>query len=113
VLFPPVPIGGVFCVDGGLSNNLPVEPFAQRKSDVIGVYVNPLAPFVPGKRGMLSTLDRVWHLNFREMVMRSAQGIHWFIEPPELRAFGMFDLRKLEAIERIGYEYALHLPLPS
>jgi NTE family protein len=113
VLFPPVPIDGVFCVDGGLSNNLPVEPFAQRKPEVIAVYVNPLAPFVPGKRGMLATLDRVWHLNFREMVMRSAQGCHWFIEPPELSGFGMFDLRKLEAIERIGYDHALHVPLPS
>lgn len=111
VIFPPVRVDGTFYVDGGLSNNLPVEPFADRKHEVIAVYVNPLAPFVPGKLGMLGTMDRIWHLNFREMVMRSAQGCRWFIEPPDL-SFGMFDLRKLELAERIGYTYAKDLELP-
>ena len=110
--FPPVKVNGSFCVDGGLSNNLPVEPFAERKNDVIAVYVNPLPPFDPLKRGTLSTMDRVWNINFREMVIRSAQGCGLLIEPPGLIAYGMFDLRKLRAVEKIGYEYAKHLDLP-
>lgn len=109
VIFPPVKVDGRFCVDGGLSNNLPVEPFNDRKHEVIAVYVNPLSTFQPGKRGMLSTLDRAWHLNFREMVMRSARDCHLFIEPPALSTFGMFDLRRLSVIERIGYEHASSL----
>lgn len=112
IVFPPVRVEGTYYVDGGLSNNLPVEPFAHRKQDVVAVYVNPLAPFVPGKQGMLGTMDRVWHINFREMVMRSAQGCRWFIEPPAL-TFGMFDLRKLELAERIGYAYARDLSLSA
>ncbi|MBP6312814.1 MAG: patatin-like phospholipase family protein [Flavobacteriales bacterium] len=113
VIFPPVKVNGSFCVDGGLSNNLPVEPFAERKKDVIAVYVNPLPPFDPDKRGTLSTMDRVWHINFREMVVRSAQGCRVFIEPPGLTAYGMFDLRKLRAIEKIGYDHARDLDLPK
>ncbi len=68
--------------------------------------------FVPGKLGMMGTMDRVWHINFREMVMRSAEGCCCFIEPPDL-TFGMFDLRKLELAERIGYEYTRDLPSPE
>lgn len=105
VVFPAVPIDGVFHVDGGLSNNLPVEPFADRRSEVIAVYVNPLPPFRPGRRSVIATLDRVWHLNFREMVTRSAQGCHLFIEPPELARFGLFDVRRMAEIEQVGYDH--------
>ncbi len=112
VVFPAVAIEGVFHVDGGLSNNLPVEPFMHRKQDVIAVYVNPLPPFKPGRRSMIGTLDRVWHLNFREMVTRSAQGCHLFIEPPELSRFGLFDIRRLAQIEHIGYNYTMDLLKP-
>lgn len=106
LLFPPVQVEGTYCVDGGLSNNLPVEPFAARKAEVVAVHVNPLPPFMPGRRGMLRTMDRIWHLNFREMVLRSAQGCGWFVEPGELSAFNMFDLGKLGVIESIGHACA-------
>lgn len=112
LVFPPVQIEGTYYVDGGLSNNLPVEPFADRKHEVIAVYVNPLAPFGSGKLGRFAMIDRVWHLSFREMVTRSAQGCYWFIEPPGLSAFTMFDMRKLGMAERIGFEYASTQELP-
>lgn len=109
VLFPPVKVDGTSYVDGGLSNNLPVEPFLDRKAEVVGVYVNPLPPFVPDRRSVLRTMDRAWHLNFREMVTRSAQGCHLFIEPPGLARFGMFEVGKVNEIHRVGYEYVKEL----
>jgi NTE family protein len=109
VIFPPVLVEGVHYVDGGVSTNLPVEPFEAVKDQVVAVHVNPLPPFVPGRRGILRTMDRVWHLNIREMVMRSAQGCHLFIEPPELARFNMFELSRLEAIEEIGYAWTRNL----
>ncbi len=108
VIFPPVIIDGIRYVDGGLSNNLPIEPFADRKNEVIAIYVNPLPPF-NAQRSLRRTLDRTFHLSFREMVMRSANGCHLYIEPPELARFGMFDLRKAKEINTIGYEYAKEL----
>lgn len=108
VIFPPVVIDGTPYVDGGLSNNLPIEPFERDRSDVIAVYVNPLPPF-SAQRSLRRTLDRTFHLSFRELVMRSAKGCHLYIEPPELSSFGMFDLSKGAQIQRIGYEYAKRL----
>ena len=105
VVFPPVQVNGVYYVDGGISNNLPVEPFLAVKDRVIAVHVNPLPVFVPGRRGMMRTMDRIWHLNFREMVMRSAMGCHLFIEPAELSKFNMFELSKMEKVEGIGYAW--------
>ncbi|MEO8733695.1 MAG: patatin-like phospholipase family protein [Flavobacteriales bacterium] len=106
MIFPPVLVGGTYYVDGGVSNNLPVDPFAMIKDQVVAVHVNPLPPFLPGRRGMLRTMDRIWHLNFRELVMRSAQGCGLFIEPPELARFNMFELSKMNVIEAIGHTYA-------
>lgn len=105
VIFPPVVIDGTPYVDGGLSNNLPIEPFQDRRADTVAVYVNPLPPWT-GRRSVRGTIDRVFHLSFREMVGRSAQGCRWYIEPPELSRFGMFDLRHSEEIMAIGHDFA-------
>ncbi len=105
VIFPPVVIDGTPYVDGGLSNNLPIAPFLDRRAETVAVYVNPL-PQWTGRRSVRGTIDRVFHLSFREMVARSAQGCRWYLEPPELSRFGMFDLSHSGEIMRIGYEYA-------
>lgn len=108
LVFPPVRIEGTYYVDGGISNNMPVEPFQAERDQVVCVHVNPLPAFVPG-RSMRRTMDRIWHLNFREMVMRSARGCHLFVEPAGLSRFTMFELGKLEAIEAIGHACAAEL----
>lgn len=104
LIFPPVVIEGTPYVDGGLSNNLPIEPFDDRRADVIAVYVNPL-PHYTGQRSLRRTLDRTFHLSFREMVSRSARGCRLFIEPAGLTEYGMFDLSRGADIQRIGYEH--------
>lgn len=105
LIFPPMVIDGTPYVDGGLSNNLPIEPFDDRRNEVIAVYVNPL-PHYTGQRSLRRTLDRTFHLSFREMVSRSAKGCRMFIEPQGLTEFGMFDLSRGADIQRIGYEHA-------
>ncbi len=105
MVFPPVVIEGTAYVDGGLSNNLPVEPFNDRRSEVVAVYVNPLRSYEPNA-SLRTTLDRTFHLSFREMVIRSAQGCRLYIEPPGLSRYGMFDLRHTERIEQVGYDHA-------
>lgn len=109
LVFPAVKVDGVYHVDGGMSNNLPVEPFRDRLDQVVAVHVNPLPPFDPTKRGMLRSMDRIWHLNFREMVIRSARGCHLFVEPPGLDQFTMFELSKAPLIAEVGYDWALRV----
>lgn len=105
LVFPAVQVDGVHYVDGGMSNNLPVEPFRAEKQRVVAVHVNPLPVFSP-EPGLLRSMDRIWHLNFREMVMRSAAGCGLFVEPPELSRFNMFELSKWSTIEEIGHSWA-------
>lgn len=105
LVFPAVAIEGVPYVDGGLSNNLPIEPFNDRRAEVIAVYVNPLSP-LDGRIGFWDTFDRTVHLGFREMVARSAEGCRLYIEPPGLATFSAFDLHDADLIRAIGYAHA-------
>jgi NTE family protein len=103
-LFPPVVIGDIPYVDGGLSSNLPVEPFCNGREKLICVYVNPQKEYAP-QAHMLEVLDRTWHLSFREMVNRSAEGCYLYIEPPNLCKYGMFDISRMVEIFDVGYQY--------
>ena len=107
-LFPPVFIDGIPYVDGGLSNNLPVEPFMDGLAETIAVHVNPLKPFKMVE-GVFEVLDRALHLSFRSLVHQSAAGCRLFIEPPGLQSFGMFETDKLEDIFNCGYLYTREL----
>lgn len=104
ILFPPVEIDGVPYVDGGLSGNLPAEPLLGTYSRLIGVHVNPLAPYDP-KNGFLSNIERLLHLAIRENVLRNRNRCELFIEPEGLGGYGVFDFKKFDAIYAAGLEY--------
>ena len=104
VMFPPVLIHEIPYVDGGLSGNLPVEPFSSTLDKVIAVYVNPLKIFTSDE-SMLELMDRAVHISFREKVNISAKACRMFIEPQLLSSYGLFDIHKIKEIVQIGYEY--------
>ncbi len=108
ILFPPVFIDGIPFVDGGLSNNLPIEPFINKKEEVISIYVNPLKLFSPEDK-LMEIMDRTLHLIHREMIGRAAAGSSLFIEPAELHTFGLFDIRKIPDIFETGYRFTKEL----
>jgi NTE family protein len=103
-VFPPVMIDGIPFVDGGLYNNMPIEPFAHRKNEVIAVNVNPIAPYNPYS-SLAETIDRAVVLSFTRNLMTDAAGCKMYIEPAGLHQFGIFDVGKLEEIYEAGYQY--------
>lgn len=109
VLFPPVVINGTPYVDGGLSNNLPVDPFNNRKQDVISVHVNPLKKQFNSKEKFIETIDRTLSLSFKEMVGRSSEGCFLFVEPAGLNKFSLFDTHRLPDIFETGYQFTKEL----
>lgn len=108
LVFAPVMIDDIPYVDGGLSNNLPVEPLIGKYANIIGVHVNPLADYNP-KAGFLKRFDRTMHLAIREPVMRNKEFCSLFIEPPSLYNFGIFDAKKAREIAEIGYSFTENL----
>jgi NTE family protein len=104
VIFPPVFIHGKPYVDGGLFNNLPIEPFHDKKNEIVSINVNPIKLF-NADEGVFEMMDRAIHLSFREKVNQSSAGCYLFIEPKELNKYGLFDISKIPEIFDIGYNY--------
>lgn len=104
IVFTPVMIDDIPYADGGLSNNLPVEPLIKKHKDIIGVHVNPLPAYNP-KASYAQRIDRAMHLTIIDAVQRSKAFCSMFIEPPLLQSFGLFDAKKARQMAEIGYQF--------
>ncbi|MBN2481715.1 MAG: patatin-like phospholipase family protein, partial [Bacteroidales bacterium] len=61
VLFEVVKINGKFYVDGGVLNNMPVEPIEKKCKKLIGVYIMP-AGEVESLKGIVHVAERAFYL---------------------------------------------------
>lgn len=107
VLFQPVEYQGRVLVDGGLLNNLPVEPLLGRPElAAVGVQTNVLNPEAP-----LATLrhvaERTFFLAVNTNTALRVPLCDLVLEPPELKRFSVLDLRQAAVMYDIGYRYTL------
>lgn len=104
VLFPPVKINKVPYADGGISNNLPTQPFNEDKRTLIGVHVNPVPPYADHP-GLMEHVDRSMHLIVRSNIENSIKRCDLFIEPPGLKKYAVLERGKISEIIKTGYDY--------
>lgn len=107
VLFQPIKINEELYVDGGMFQNLPVEPVLGKARRIIGVHVNPFGRLREDETGLISTVERVFQLGTRANVLQNINECDWFIEPPKLKDFGMLNVKLGEEMYHIGYEYTM------
>ncbi|MBI3142543.1 MAG: patatin-like phospholipase family protein [Bacteroidetes bacterium] len=107
VLFQPILINEDLYVDGGMFANLPVEPLIGKCKRLIGVHVNPFGYFNRREESLTGIVERVFQIGTRANVLQSMNACDWFIEPPELKKYGMLSVKSGTAMHDIGYEYTL------
>ncbi|HET9506100.1 MAG TPA: patatin-like phospholipase family protein [Hymenobacter sp.] len=106
IMYRPIAYQGRQLVDGGLLNNLPVEPLLTLGRPVVGVHCNPLPREAP-----LPTLGRVVERTLQialsaNVASRKAQ-CALLVEPPALRGYRPLDFRKADELFEVGYRYTL------
>jgi NTE family protein len=108
MVLKPMLIDGDFYVDGGLMNNLPVEPIQYLCDDIIGVNVNPV-----GEAKQFTSIrnyaDRIMHLAVRANVQPNIAKCDIYIEPPGLMDFHLFKVSSAQKIFQTGYDHALSI----
>ncbi|WP_151088768.1 patatin-like phospholipase family protein [Hymenobacter baengnokdamensis] len=108
ILYRPIEYQGRLLVDGGLLNNLPVEPLLGPPGSppVVGVHCNPL-----NREARLPTLRRViertLQLAIHANTVASQAQCALLLEPPELLNYRPLDYRKAAELYAVGYRYAL------
>ncbi len=106
VIFAPVRIGDSLLVDGGLLNNLPIEPLLPLCDRIIGSHVNKLYnQQVVNPVGKTNILEKCFHLAIAGTVESRLQQCTLYLEP-DLHRFNMFDVKKADEIFEIGYTTA-------
>jgi NTE family protein len=104
VVFDPVIVNGTPYIDGGILDNLPIEPLQKKCDFVIGLHCNPIQPNY--------RVSNWKDLMERSLLMAISSGTYFnkkrcdiFWEPPALDKYKVFDYKKSREIFEIGYEY--------
>jgi len=102
VVFIPVEIDGDSFVDGGLLNNLPIEPLKETCDKIIGVHVNRNGRKDEVKR-MRGIADRSFRIAIWENVKPRLKECDFVIEPTGVYDYGVFDFDKADKLYHQGY----------
>ena len=105
VLFKPYEIDEEFFVDGGIINNLPVEPLITNCDRIIGLLCNPIDSIYQ-VTNMKSLLERTLLMAINTNTYSRRSQCDLLLEPPELGRFKAMNLSKATEIYEIGYRYA-------
>ncbi|RMA97789.1 patatin-like phospholipase family protein [Hydrogenothermus marinus] len=100
--FEPVEIDGRQHVDGGVTNNLPVEPFIGRADFIIAVDVNPIEKS-ENLNNIFSITLRSFNISISAYIEFRKKYADIFLQPKKLSEIGLFDIRKRKEPIEIGY----------
>jgi len=106
IIFQPVLMKNVSYVDGGLINNLPIEPILKKCKTIIASHVNPLVE-IPAPDSIFKVMERCFHLAINDNTMQKKKKCTVYIEPERLHKFKIFDFNKAPQLFDIGYEAAV------
>ncbi|MCF8308575.1 MAG: patatin-like phospholipase family protein [Bacteroidales bacterium] len=102
VVFVPFEIDGDSYVDGGLLNNLPIEPLKDGCDKIIGVHVNRHGRKEKVKK-MRGIADRSFRIAIWENVKPRLEECDFVIEPTGVYDYGVFDFSKADDLYHHGY----------
>jgi NTE family protein len=105
-IFEPIKHEGRLLVDGGVVNNIPIEPLESDCDFIIGVNVMPIGDEVQLK-SMKDILFRSLYVSVRNSSIPKLKRCDIAIEPPELYKYAGFEVNKANELFKIGYEYTL------
>lgn len=104
ILFKPQKIGNHLYVDGGLVNNLPVEPIKSFCDCVIGVNVNNHQYEAKTMSSMKEIGQRSYEIIIWNNTKTRLRQCDIAIEPMEIMPYALFDFKKSKEIFQLAYE---------
>ncbi len=103
IVYEPIEIEGVQYIDGGLMQNLPVEPLVKEKCDlIIGVDVVAVAN-KENVKGIMNIISRSIAISIRGNSSYSTKQCDYVITP-NLEKYTLLDFDKAQELFDIGYD---------
>lgn len=105
-IFSPVMIDGVAHIDGGVVNNLPVEPIEHKVDFKIGVNVMPEEKNMPVGSGK-EILMKCLMLTIGKQTIQKYDKFDILIEPEKINRFDGLSLKKSDEMFELGFNSAM------
>jgi NTE family protein len=102
VLFKPLIIDKISYVDGGVMDNLPIDPLRNICEKIIGSFVNPVG-YEDSFSSILSIAARTFHLSMYRDTLEKQGQFTLIIAPPELKNYPLLQPGNAEKLFEIGY----------
>lgn len=107
ILFSPIKYQGNYYADGGVFNNIPVEPLKKKCKKIIAVDISPLSK---ARAAELDSLKDIAARSFQLMINSNYEQIKKdsdvFISPKKISKYMMLDTSAADEIYQIGYDAA-------
>lgn len=110
ILFSPIRINNSLYADGGLFNNLPVDPLVGQCKKIIGVNISPVHR-IEKMTNMIQLAVRIFHLHVNSTIKEARALCDLYIEPPGLEKFDMLRVSHAREIYELGYKYTMGLEI--
>ncbi len=108
VLFSPVELDGCLFADGGLLNNIPVEPLIGTCRRIVVSNISPLQK--PAQvNGLIQVIVRTFLMSIHARVHTARDHADLYIEPPELTSYEVLSVSHADETFRIGYETVMNM----
>lgn len=104
-VLPPVKMGEKIYVDGGVLDNLPIEPIADQCDFLIASHVNSISYDSLENMSLMKEFDRILHLAIAKSVYSKAKMCDIFLDPPKMTKFSLFNKKSLDIMFQEVYEY--------
>lgn len=102
-VFSPLAIDGKLLTDGGVVNNLPIEPLLGRCEVLIGSFVNPIEHMtVDELQTTFSVSQRAFQISTGNPIRQKLKRCDFSIAPLELLDIGIFDMKRTNEAYEIG-----------
>lgn len=102
-VFKPEPIGEYLYADGGITNNLVVEPLREAGGVVLGVSLIPQLTIPTSEiTSMYAVLKRTFSLSIMSNTKHSVEQCDLVLNPIRTDDYGVFDTDHLDTLHEIG-----------
>lgn len=103
ILFAPVKIDGELYADGGLMDNIPIEPIKNDCEQIIVVNISPLNPKEKIKN-LIQIASRTFYMSVNANISQVNKYATLFIEPEGIDRFDILSRSNAEELFEIGYK---------
>jgi NTE family protein len=104
-VLPPVRMGEKIYVDGGVLDNLPIEPIIDKCDFLIASHVNSISYDSLENMSLMKEFDRILHLAIAKSVYSKVKSCDIFLDPPKMTKFSLFNKKSLDIMFQEVYEY--------